>query len=312
MAESNIEAICCGHAAYDLNFFVDEYPREDEKYKIDRLIQTGGGPAANAASLLAKWGVSTAYAGLLGDDIYGRLITEELLQWKVDISLVETDIAKNTPLSAVIVNTTSGSRTLLNRRDECDQPAVTAAVSEKLERMKPALLHFDGHAPDLSLEMIRRYPEAAVVMDAGSFREAADTLCRQADYAICSRRYAAECTGIEDLSRRDNRLKCIETLRSLYPGRVVVTMGSEGLFYGDDRQGAVSVKAFPADAVDSTGAGDIFHAAFSYSVLRGYSFENGLRLASAAAALSVCRPGAKTSIPGLEESLRLAENGMGI
>ena len=320
MIRTDIEVVCCGHAAYDLNFFMDEYPVEDRKYKIDKLVETGGGPAANATSLLAKWGVPAAYAGLLGDDIYGGLIKQELETWGVDTSLVQIGAGKRTPLSAVIVNRVNGSRTLLNRRDAADQPEVSSEALNRLNRIDPAVLHFDGHALNLSLEMMSRFPKAAVVIDAGSYREATDKLCAKADYAICSRRYAEECTGLDDIASPEGMRRCMKLLKARYGGRVVVTLGGEGLFYDsaenrvtagssphDDGCRVEYMPAFKVEAVDSTGAGDIFHGAFSYGIIRNFGFKDSLRIAAAAAAISVTRPGAKPSIPTLRESLSLAD-----
>ena len=147
---------------------MDGYPVEDRKYKADALVQTGGGPAANAASLAAQWGARSAYAGLLGDDPYGRLILQELSISGVDTSLTQLSRSCSTPISAVFVNKTNGSRTLINSRKEHEQPAVTDEIISKLKGMKPSILHFDGHAPDLSLRMTELFPGAQVVIDGGN------------------------------------------------------------------------------------------------------------------------------------------------
>lgn len=318
MTRTTPEIICCGHAAYDLNFIMDEFPVEDEKYKIDKLIQTGGGPAANAATLLSRWGVNAAYAGLIGDDIYGRLIMEELQSDGVETSLIEIDGTKNTPLSAVIVNETNGSRTLLNRRNAADQPAVTDEVTARLaaiaEHRPPKVLHFDGHALDLSLKMIEMFPDAQIVMDAGSLRPATERLCAAADYAICSKRYAQELTGIDDIVSEAGRQRCMDLMRRRYAACVVVTLGADGLFYSVGANGGlsagmkklISLPAFKVDSIDSTAAGDIFHAAFSFGLMMELDLEQIMRFASAAAAISTTRAGGKTSIPGLDETLELA------
>jgi sugar/nucleoside kinase (ribokinase family) len=300
MKDNNIQIICCGHAAWDMNFMMDEFPAEDQKYKVENLIQSGGGPAANAASLLAKWEVGTAYAGLLGDDIHGRLIVEELKTWGVNTELVQLDPAKDTPISTVIVNTESGSRTLLNRRNPSDQPAVKSEAVNKLRTFNPSVLHFDGHALDLSEKMMELYPEAVTVMDAGSLREATSKLSKKVDYVICSRRYAEDLTGIKDFSKAGNMHKCLNRMKKLYKGTIVVTRGGEGLFYEAEGK-VISMKAFRVNAVDSTAAGDIFHAAFSYGLLHSWEFEYNLHFASAAAAVSVGREGGKPSIPTLKE-----------
>ena len=72
-----MEILCIGHATYDITILVDEYPKENDKYRIKERTECGGGPASNAAYLLSKWGVTTYFAGLLGNDAYGRRIKEE-------------------------------------------------------------------------------------------------------------------------------------------------------------------------------------------------------------------------------------------
>ena len=300
------EIICCGHAAFDLNFLIKGFPLEDRKYKADGLIQTGGGPAANAACLTAQWGAGTAFAGLLGDDPFGRLILSELSDFGVDTSLTLIEEHCATPISTVLVNTANGSRTLINHRNEGEQPAVNAEIIEKLRSMKPSVLHFDGHAPELSHTMIDMFPDASIVVDAGTFRKQTDRLCTAADYTVCSRSFAEVCSGIDDIISGDGRRRCIEVMQKRYSGRVIVTLGENGIFYGNKDGKLVSLDAFRVEAVDSTGAGDIFHGAFSFGLLEGYPLEKNIRLAAAAAALSVTKPGGRTYIPGLEESLRLA------
>jgi sulfofructose kinase len=58
-----IEVLCIGHAAYDLSVFVSGFPAENSKGQTDQLLESGGGPAANAAYLLSSWRVSCAFAG---------------------------------------------------------------------------------------------------------------------------------------------------------------------------------------------------------------------------------------------------------
>ena len=59
----SISALCIGHASYDLCMVVDSFPAENSKTETELLLESGGGPAANAAWLLARWGVETAMAG---------------------------------------------------------------------------------------------------------------------------------------------------------------------------------------------------------------------------------------------------------
>ena len=73
------DVLCIGHAAYDVSLFVDGYPQENSKCETDELLEACGGPAANAAYLLSSWGMTCGFAGLVGDDVYGRRIRDELI-----------------------------------------------------------------------------------------------------------------------------------------------------------------------------------------------------------------------------------------
>ena len=72
-----MKILCIGNSAYDITFPVDEYPLENNKYKIQEQIECGGGSCGNAAYLLAKWGLDVNYVGMVGDDYYGKRIRDE-------------------------------------------------------------------------------------------------------------------------------------------------------------------------------------------------------------------------------------------
>ena len=66
-----MDALCIGHASWDISFFLDGFPAENSKSEIQTMMECGGGRAANAACLLSRWGVACALAASLGDDAYG-------------------------------------------------------------------------------------------------------------------------------------------------------------------------------------------------------------------------------------------------
>src|SRR3974390_2725332 len=105
----SVSALCIGHASYDLCMVVAGYPAENSKAETDLLIESGGGPAANAAWLLARWGVPTAMAGVGGDDEYGRRAIAELREASVDCRLMQQLTGKATPVSFIICNRMTGS-----------------------------------------------------------------------------------------------------------------------------------------------------------------------------------------------------------
>jgi sugar/nucleoside kinase (ribokinase family) len=292
-----VEVLCVGHAAYDLSAFVDGFPKEDSKCEIEEMLEGGGGPAANAAYLLSLWGVHSAFAGLVGEDRYGRHIRQEFEGVGTDVSLLELRPGHQTPFSVILINRQTGTRTIINRKAPTRPLEVAPA---KLAPMNPRVLLFDGHELRASRAALKAFPEAVSVLDAGSWREGTEQLAGEVDYLVASERFALQATGLVDLKGQDEQRACVEKLRSRFATSVVVTRGQDGLI-ADDGHGFFHQPAFPAQAVDTTAAGDIFHGAFAFAVGRGMSFKDGLRLASMAASLSVRRAGGRQSIPKLAD-----------
>lgn len=290
-----VDVLCVGHSAYDCTLFAEEYPAENSKCEALDLLESGGGPAANAAVLLSRWGARCAFAGAVGEDTYGKRIREEFLEAGTDVSLLEMRPGQPTPFSVIIVNRQNGSRTIVNRKVPC--PALRLG-REALERMSPKTLLFDGHELEAAREALAAFPEAVSILDAGSWREGTAALAGEVDFLVASERFAKQATGAKDLATEEERRKCARLLRERFGTTAVVTLGERGLI-AEDGGGYLHCPAFPAEAVDTTGAGDIFHGAFAYAVWKEMNFLDSLRLASMAAALSVGVPGGRNSIPTL-------------
>ncbi len=295
-----VEVLCIGHACLDLIVPVPYFPAENGTLAVYALTEWGGGPAANAAWLLASWGVPTAFAGLIGDDSQGRRVAEELHGAGADISLLEQRPGSVTPLSIVIVNTANGSRTIINRK-----PAQAFLASGHLDaaRWVPRVLLFDGHEPTASLEAIARFPQARTVLDAGSLREGTRLLASRVDCLVASERFARSLSGVPELDTRESRDRCLAALRAVNPrGELVVTLGERGLIH-DSGGRTVHLPAYAVQAVDTTAAGDIFHGAFVYGLLQGWPLADILRFSAWTAALSVQVRGGRTSVPSLPAAL---------
>lgn len=294
-----MDILCVGHAAYDLIFSMDHYPTENTKLPVDSVVECGGGPAANAAYLLAQWGVPTGLAALVGDDPYGHAIVAEMRKIGADTSLLEVRQGFATSLSAILVNVQGGSRTIVNRTIKGDHVRLDP---EKLSAAKPRVMLFDGHAVQAALDAIKRYPDAKTVIDAGSLYEGTIALVDKVDYIVASEGFAKQITGATTCDTPEGQREAIAAIqKAARPGAtVVVTLGERGLFYGVEG-GVRHMPAFKVKAVDTTAAGDIFHGAFAYGMLQGMSLEENLQFSSRTAAISVTRPGGRTSIPAVTE-----------
>jgi sugar/nucleoside kinase (ribokinase family) len=276
---------------------VDAYPAENSKAETNLLIESGGGPAANAAWLLGYWGVATALAAVVGQDEYGAKALFELEEAGVDCRLIEKRAGYATPLSFITVNRATGSRTIINRK----APAAALQLPPpKLGGLDPQLLLFDGHELAASLAALAAFPDAVTVLDAGSLREGTAALAAKVHYLVCSERFAMQVTGATDVLA--NQSLCLRRLRALYDNVVVVTLGANGLIYDNGKQ-QEHLPALPIEAQDTLAAGDIFHGAFAFALLNGMNLRKALQLATVAAGLSVQRPGGRPSVPKLRAVL---------
>ena len=282
----HIDVLCAGSASYDLVFQVNHHPEPDEKTTADRFIRCGGGPAANAAGMVSRLGLKAAFAGYLGSDLFGRLHLEELQAAGVNTDLVVRGEGP-TPVSCVLVKP-SGERSLVNHRAaDTTLPPGSSDVFD----IHPQVILLDGHEPELSLVLLReaRAKGIRTVLDAGSLNRGTALLFDKVDYPVCSERFAAEFTGVASPDSAIDRL--------FSPARcVVITLGRNGLIWKNP-EGEGRIPAFPVEAVDTTGAGDVFHGAFAGSLAIGKEWEEILIYSSAAAALCCTRFGARTGIP---------------
>ena len=291
------EVLCIGNASYDIYFPMPAYPREDEKYVVEEFLEACGGPASNAAYLLGLWGVQCGFAGLVGNDVYGKTIAEEFHKIGVDTELLEVRSNHFTPLSCVITNSTTGSRTILNRQK---RGAVMTLDRNALAKKNPQFLLFDGHEYEASRAALRFFPNAVSVMDAGSLRPETQELAGSVTHLLCSGRFACDMAGLPDAVTDADLVSCSNRLSRLNPNPGCFSMGDRGLVFWEE-DAVWHLPAFTVQSVDTTAAGDIFHGAFLFSLQRGKPFRDGLLFGAAAAALSTETPGGRSSVPSVDQ-----------
>jgi sulfofructose kinase len=286
----SVDVLCVGHAAFDLVFSVASHPEPDEKIIADSLLICGGGPAANAAVAVSRLGCTAAFAGYLGNDVFGNLHLAELRQEGVAIDLVARGDAP-TPLSAILVKP-DGKRTVINH-GAGKNPLAEGSIG--FSRCAAKVILFDGHEPGLSLPLARKARQRFIptVLDAGSVHRGTRELAGLVDYLVASKKFALDFTG--EVHTEEALLKL-----SRHANCVVITLGERGLIWkNSETEGRLS--AFAVNVVDTTGAGDAFHGAFAAGLALGKSWEELLRYASAAGALCCTRLGARPGLPAAQD-----------
>lgn len=293
-----MKVLCIGHSSWDITVPVDNYPVENTKYRFNERYKAGGGPASNCAYLLGKWGVDTVIASMVGSDDAGSKIKKEFQDINVNTNYIETSYDKDTSLSFILINKQNGSRTVFNVADE--HPALKKLSYD----FTPDIIFTDGHDYGASQSAISKYQNAISIIDAGRVTPELLELCKYIKYIVCSKGFAETVTGLKfDFTNPNSLVNVYNTLQNKYPNsNIVITLEDKGCLYQVGRE----IKIMPGikvTAVDTTGAGDIFHGAFTYGLANNFDMEKTITLANIAAGLSVTKMGSRLSIPSLSEVL---------
>ena len=149
-------------------------------------------------------------------------------------------------------------------------------------------------------KVLKKYPNAIKIIDAGNLKEGTKELCKLCDYIVCSN-FAKEYTKINfNYDDMDTIKKVYDLISNDFQAQLVITLESLGSFtkIGNEYHLVPSIKV---ESVDSTGAGDIYHGAFIHFIANHYSLLDTMHYSNIAGALSVKKIGSKESMPSLKE-----------
>jgi sugar/nucleoside kinase (ribokinase family) len=289
------DVVGMGLNAVDFLTVVPEFPTLNSKMKILQFSKQGGGQVATAMAALSRWGVKTKYIGKVGGDELGHFSLNSIYQDGVDVSSVTIEPNATSQFAMIIVDRTSGERTILWDRDE--RLMYREGELRKEEICSGRLLHLDGHDLRAAIHCAKWAKEEGIltVLDIDKVEPLTSELMREIDFVITSSRFPFLFTGISD------REKALIEIQKQTPGFLCATLGPEGAMALVDGE-ILYVKGFPIHVVDTTGAGDVFHAGFIYGLLQNWEVVEILRFANAVAALKCRDLGGRKGIPNLDET----------
>lgn len=294
-----VDFVAVGLNATDTLIPLAEFPARGSKVEYANALVLRGGQAATAAVACQSWGLSTRYVGKLGDDDAARLHRGEFARVGVDARLIEVKGAAS-PQSLILVDG-GGERTVLCRRDE--RLLLQPAEMEREWIVQARALLVDGYETAAATQAAQwaREAQIPVIADLDETYDGVEDLIRCVDYLIVSRDFPERLTG------ESNLVRALQALSENYGCKVAAaTLGHEGVAAWDGER-LLHRAAYCVDVVDTTGAGDIFHAGFIYGLLQGWELERQLDFACAAAALNCTCQGARggiRSVGAVEELMR--------
>ncbi len=274
---------------------VPEYPAPNSKMKMLQFSKQGGGQVATAMVALSRWGVRTKYIGKVGADELGQFSLQSILREGVDASSVTIEPDATNQFATIIVDGSTGNRSILWNRDE--RLMYREGELRREEVCCGRLLHLDGHDLQAAIQCVKWAKEEGIptVVDLDKVEPFTSELIKQIDFVITSSRFPMLYTGISD------QVKALFELQKHTSGFLCATLGHQGAMALVNGEYFHS-EGFKVNAVDTTGAGDVFHGGFIYGLLQNWEAGEILRFANAVAALKCQQLGGRKGIPTLKET----------
>lgn len=283
-----VDVVGVGLNATDTLIALDHFPRIGQKVEFQTVQVLPGGQTASTMVACQMWGLSTRYVGKLGDDAAAAIHRAAFDRVGVEAQILT---AENTPSAqSIILVDGTGERTVLLKRDERLSVKPADLRRDWIERARA--LHVDGFDTAAATVAAGWAREAGipVIADLDEIYPGVDTLLPLIDHLIVSRDFPARLTGIHDLEKALQRMH-----RDYGSAITAATLGPDGVLAWDGRDFRYT-PAYHVPVVDTTGAGDMFHAAYIYGLLQGWTLDRRLDFACAAAALNCSAPGARGGI----------------
>jgi sugar/nucleoside kinase (ribokinase family) len=297
MTPPTFDVVGIGENSVDYVYRVPGAAVPNAKLPVSAYRISCGGQVATTLAACAAFGLRTAYIGTFGHDDNGNRMRETLARCQVDTSLSVVRDAPNRH-AVILVDERNGDRTVVWHRDP--RLALTAEQIPHAAIGSARLVHVDDLDEQASIAAARLAVAAGVTVtsDIDRVTERTPELVALSTMPIFSAYVPSTLTGEQDPER------ALRKLRALHTGWLCVTLGTDGaMLLEDDR--LHHMPAFAVDAADTTGAGDVFRAAFIYALLQSQSPAEILRFATAAAAVSCTREGAIASVPMLADVERV-------
>ncbi len=283
----------------DTIFRLDRLPSGPGKFIPIEAVEIAAGMASSAAASIARLGGNVSLWASTGHDDIGRRVIAELTDEGVDCSHVRRIDGARSAFSSIFVDAT-GERMIVPFYDAAllSVPEVTPSIADGAFDV----VMTDVRWPLAAAEALKAAREADVhgVLDADTAPlETLEMLLPLASHIVASEPAAELVTGESDPERATVALAALYGRNGTF---VAVTGGGRGCFWYDELEGEVRhMPAFQVNVVDTLAAGDVFHGAFAWGLVRGYPMYQIMRFASAAAAIKCSRFGGRRGAPTKSE-----------
>lgn len=267
---------------------VDKFPEAGTKVQASDFLFTSGGQAGNAAVAVARLGGVVSFAGPLGspEDEFASRIVDSFARENIDCSAAVRVPGATSSVSLILLDA-AGEKMIATRRDR----GLSSVLPQNPDRMVAAVdaVLLDNRYSDFVTPICRAAELRGIprVLDLDRATKGNDLLLQASSHVIASAEALRDSTGLRNL------LDALKKLGEGFDGFLAFTDGPDGVYWLD--QGSVRhLPAFKVKAVDTLGAGDVFHGAFTFRLVENGDLVDAMRFAAAAAAIKCTRFGGLT------------------
>lgn len=283
-----------GQCSLDYLAIIDSYPWVNTKKEVLEWNEQGGGPVATALVTLSRLGIECTFHGIVGDDYAAQKIKQSLIDERIDVKgLVKRENASS-QLAFIATEEGTAKRTIFWKR-----PSGEALKEEELGTDFLGGINFlllDGLMNDVSLYAAKKAKSMSipVMLDAGRARPGMIEIAKLCDYVVASEEFSRDLGWFLDSEF------LLSVKEKLGVKLLTVTLGERGSITVS-KDWVIRIPAFEVKAVDTTGAGDVFHGGYIYGLLNGWDIKNTVIFAAALAAMKCTKLGGRAGIPKLND-----------
>ncbi|MCD9469172.1 ribokinase [Photobacterium phosphoreum] len=280
---------------------VPSFPRPGETLHGRNYQVIAGGKGANQAVAAARLNADIGFIACVGDDSFGINIRENFRMDGIDITAVKME--PNCPTGIAMIQVSDSGENSICLSAEANAKLTAAAIEPDLERIRQAdYLLMQLETPLCGIEkaaQVAKDANTVVILNPAPARVLSDELLACVDMITPNETEAEVLTGIT-VTDAESAQQAANILHDKGIKTVMITLGAKGVWLSQNGCGDI-IAGFNVEVTDTTAAGDTFNGAFVTGLLEDLSLESAIKFAHAAAAISVTRFGAQTSIPTRKE-----------
>ena len=277
-----------GLSALDLIHKVSDLPKKPIKYKSKSTFVSIGGNAANASVALSRLGVKVYLSTVIGKDDVGDILKQKLLSENIDLSYTQFIDNFKTSISSIIIDK-NGERLVLNNREFND-----VVIKNNIDYGIFDGFLFDSRDIKNSLKILKQIKNIKKPKVLDAEENTTNELLNYFSHVVFSYQGLKSFTGIENIE------SALKTFANTSKFQTLVTNGEHGCYYIQDKI-IKNIPSIKINAVDTLAAGDIWHGAFLFKLIKKSSLVNSIEFANYIASMKCKKFGGSSGSPYLNE-----------